>query len=82
MKNEFDNMLDKIPEWKNEKVMNDERKEVINYAKSAMGYTDEEIANAVDHSAIVALRKAMKYDNLMKKKPNLVKKVKQSTEGW
>ena len=78
MKNEFDNMLDKIPEWKNEKVMADERKEVVAYAKSAMGYTDDEIANAVDHRAIVALRKAMKYDNLMKKKPNLVKKVKKA----
>ena len=78
MKNEYDNMLQKIPEWKSEKVMNNERKEVIEYAKSVIGYTDDEIANAVDHRAIVTLRKAMKFDNLMKKKPNLVKKVKQA----
>ena len=78
MRSEFDNMLSKIPEWKSEKVMNNERKEVVDYAKSVIGYTDDEIANAVDHRAIVTLRKAMKYDNLMKKKPNLVKKVKQA----
>ena len=78
MKNEFDNMLSKIPEWKSDKVMNNERKEVVDYAKSVIGYSDDEIANAVDHRAIVTLRKAMKYDNLMKKKPNLVKKVKQA----
>ena len=32
--------------------MADERKEVVAYAKSAMGYTDDEIANAVDHRAL------------------------------
>lgn len=76
LKTEFDTMLDKIPTWRDEKVREAERSKVISYAKSQMGYTDEEIAQASDHRAIVTLRKAMLYDELMGGKTQAKKKVK------
>jgi len=76
LKTEFDTMLDKIPAWRDEKVREAERSKVISYAKSHMGYTDDEIAQASDHRAIVTLRKAMLYDELMGGKTQAKKKVK------
>jgi len=76
LKVEFDTMLDKIPAWRDEKVRDAERSKVISYAKSNMGYTDDEIAQASDHRAIVTLRKAMLYDELMAGKTKAKKKVK------
>lgn len=76
LKTEFDTMLDKIPTWRDEKVREAERSKVISYAKSQMGYTDDEIAQASDHRAIVTLRKAMLYDELMGGKTQAKKKVK------
>ncbi len=76
LKTEFDTMLDKIPTWRDEKVREAERSKVISYAKSHMGYTDDEIAQASDHRAIVTLRKAMLYDELMGGKTQAKKKVK------
>lgn len=76
LKAEFDTMLDKIPTWRDEKVREAERSKVISYAKSQMGYTDDEIAQASDHRAIVTLRKAMLYDELMGGKTQAKKKVK------
>ena len=76
LKTEFDTMLDKIPTWRDEKVRDAERSKVISYAKSHMGYTDDEIAQASDHRAIVTLRKAMLYDELMGGKTQAKKKVK------
>jgi len=76
LKTEFDTMLDKIPAWRDEKVREAERSKVISYAKSHMGYTDDEIAQASDHRAIVTLRKAMLYDELMGGKTQAKRKVK------
>ena len=76
LKDEFDTMLDKIPAWRDEKVREAERSKVISYAKSHMGYTDDEIAQASAHRAIVTLRKAMLYDELMGGKTQAKKKVK------
>ena len=76
LKAEFDTMLDKIPAWRDEKVREAERSKVISYAKSHMGYTDDEIAQASDHRAIVTLRKAMLYDELMGGKTQAKRKVK------
>jgi len=76
LKSEFDVMLDRIPEWRDENVRDVERDKVVSYAKSKMGYTADEIAQASDHRAIVTLRKAMLYDQLMSGTPQAKKKVK------
>ena len=74
--NEFEVMVERIPEWRDEKVRETERNKVISYAKSKMGYSDDEIAQASDHRAIVTLRKAMLYDQLMSGGSEAKKKVK------
>ena len=63
-------MLNRIPEWQNDKTRETERVEVIKYAQRRAGFSEEEIANASDARAIELLYKAWKWDSLMEKKPN------------
>lgn len=58
-------MMDAIPEWAKEEVQADEQKRLYAYALDTVGFTDEEINSIVDHRAVVALRKAMLFDELL-----------------
>ena len=53
------------------------RKEIREYARS-VGWTDQELAGVYDHRAVVALYKAMKFEQLQKSKPEIQKKVQQA----
>lgn len=66
-----------IPEWQDPDTAKKERNEIMQYAK-AIGFRDEEVSSFTDHRAVVALRKAMMFDNLQKSKPDLSKKVKRA----
>lgn len=68
-------MLERIPSWKNEEKRNAERLEVVKYAQR-IGFSEEEIANATDARAIELLHKAWLWDNLQKKKPEAKKRIK------
>lgn len=57
-------LLEALPEWKDKDTAKAERKQVLEAGKG-LGYTEEELAQVYDHRAIVALRKAAKYDELM-----------------
>ena len=57
-------LLDAIPEWKDEGKRKDGLGKVLDYGKK-QGFTDEELNQAYDHRAVVAMYKAMKYDELM-----------------
>ena len=72
-----DLMLQKLPQWKDEKVRDKERQELITYAKT-LGYTDDEIANAADHRAIVALYHSMQLSKLNASTPEVKKKVRRA----
>lgn len=72
-----DLMLQKLPQWKEESVRDKERAELIEYAKT-LGYTDEEVANASDHRAIVALYNSMKFEKLNSKTPEVKRKVRKA----
>lgn len=73
---ERDKLLDAVPEWRDQSVYDREALEVRNYAVS-QGWSQQEADSAVDHRAIVGLRKAMMYDRLMKEgTPSIEKKVK------
>jgi hypothetical protein len=50
-----------IPEWKDEKVVQEEVAALRSYGQS-LGFSDAELANLVDHRAIVLMRKAMLFD--------------------
>lgn len=67
-------MLNRLPQWRDDDIRDSERKQVITYAKSVVGFSDQEIANATDARAIELLYKAWQWDNLQKKKPAAKKK--------
>lgn len=70
-------MLEKLPQWRDEKVRLTERDQLITYAKS-LGYTDDEIANAADHRAIVALYHSWQLSKLNAAKPEAKKRVRKA----
>jgi len=70
-----DLMLQKLPQWKDEKVRNSERAELIAHAKT-LGYTDDEIANAADHRAIVALYDSWQLSKINASTPEAKRKVR------
>ena len=78
LQNQRAEMLDRIPEWKNDETREFERQEVIKYAQRRVGFSEEEIANASDARAIELLYKAWKWDNLQSKKPDAKKRARQA----
>lgn len=67
-------MLDRIPQWRDEDIRTIEREQVIKYAQQSVGFSPQEIANASDARAIELLYKAWQWDNLQSKKPAAKKK--------
>jgi hypothetical protein len=67
-------MLDRIPQWRDEDVRTSEREQVIKYAQQSVGFSPQEVANASDARAIELLYKAWQWDNLQSKKPAAKKK--------
>jgi len=57
-------LLDAIPEWKDEGARKNGLNKVLDYGKK-QGFTEEELNQAYDHRAVVAMYKAMKFDELM-----------------
>ena len=75
LENQRKNLDELIPEWKDGKVAESERKLIIEYGKS-IGFSDEELEKAYDSRAVATMRKAMLYDQLTQKRGTL-KPVKQ-----
>lgn len=67
-------LLNKLPEWKDEKTLSTEREGVTKYLLG-QDFTQEELNQAYDHRFIVMARKAMKYDELQAKTEPAKKKV-------
>lgn len=65
----FKKLPDMVPEWRDPKVFARDQQAMREYAKSKLGYSDEELDQAYDARMIVALQKAMKYDRIASKKP-------------
>lgn len=60
-------LLEKVPVWKDPAKATAERTAMRDYAKTVLGYTDDEIKQALDHRLVVMLRKAWLYDRTMSK---------------
>jgi len=71
-------MLNRIPQWRDEDIRTSEREQVIKYAQQSVGFSPQEIANASDARAIELLYKAWQWDNLQSKKPAAKKKASQA----
>jgi len=66
-----------IPDYLDPKKGEKVRAELRSYAKN-LGYSDQELANATDSRAVLALWKAAQYDKLVQSKPGVNKKVSEA----
>lgn len=76
--NEEKQMLEKIPEWGDQKVRDSERGELIKFAKDRFGFTDQEINNASDHRMIIALRDSWQLSKIRSNTTEAKKKVRKA----
>lgn len=63
-------MVEAIPEWKDSTRAANEKKAIAEYAQK-LGFTADELAQTYDHRAVVALRKAYLYDQIMARKATI-----------
>lgn len=61
-------LVEAVPEWKDQKRWEQDRKAIREFGNK-LGFSDEELSQAYDHRAVLALYKAMKYDAIMANKP-------------
>lgn len=66
---EREKMLEKVPQWRDPKVWARDRAAIIEYGLS-MGFTQEELSQASDHRAVVALYHSMKAAKVANAKAN------------
>jgi hypothetical protein len=71
---QMEELLTKLPAWKDQKVFADESVKVTNYLQS-LGASPEEVSQLIDHRIIVLADKARRYDELMAAKPEVTKKI-------
>lgn len=64
-------MVEAVPHWKDQAKWEADRPKILNYGKK-LGFTDEELSQARDPRAVVALFKAMRFDELMARQPKPV----------
>lgn len=70
-------LLDALPEWKDANKAKAEKEKIAAYAVS-LGFTEAEVAQIFDHRAVVTLRKAALYDEMMSGAKAKVEKAKDS----
>lgn len=62
-------LLEYNSDWKDGKKWDADRQAIFKYGQDVLGFTPQEIANATDPRAIIAVDKARKYDELIANKP-------------
>ena len=60
-------LIQAVPEWKDSKKAQAEKALLVEFGKK-IGFSDEELKNVYDHRAVIALRKAALYDQMMSKR--------------
>ena len=67
LQQEQQSLVEAIPEWKDSKKAQAEKTMLVQFAQK-IGFTPDELKNVVDHRAVVMLRKAALYDQMMSKR--------------
>jgi hypothetical protein len=67
-------LADAIPEWKDAKVAKAEKEKLSSYLQG-LGYSEADISQIYDHRAVVTIRKAALYDEMMSKAKTTTEKV-------
>lgn len=66
--NEYQKLVEVLPEWRDQNTANAEGAEIAKYLMSS-GYEQSEVSELLDHRALVIARKAMLYDKRAALKP-------------
>lgn len=74
LKTQQDELLAKLPEWKDEAKAKSERESIKAYLQQ-QGYDEKDIGQIQDHRAVILSRKAMLYDQMVAKASAAAKKV-------
>jgi hypothetical protein len=74
LRTQQDELLAKLPEWKDESKAKSERESLKTYLQE-QGYEPKDIDAISDHKAVILSRKAMLYDQMMAKASAAAKKV-------
>ena len=78
-------LVEALPDWRNPEKARAEKAKIVEYATGKLGFSVEEISDVYDARAVLALRKAMLYDELMSKRdqmrPRIIQKAKPMRAG-
>lgn len=78
-------LFEALPEWRDADKARSEKAKIVSYATEKLGFTVDEISDIYDARAVVALRKAMLFDELMSKRdqmrPKIIQKAKPMKAG-
>jgi hypothetical protein len=74
---EAEKLSQAIPEFRDPEKGETIRKEIRSFAK-ANGWTDQELSSVYDSRAVLTLYKAMKYEQMMSKQPQVTKRVSEA----
>jgi hypothetical protein len=80
LESERSKLLEALPEWRDVEKARTEKAKIVNYATERLGFTVEEISDIYDARAVVALRKAMLFDELMSKRDQMRPKIMQKAK--
>jgi hypothetical protein len=70
LQHEQEALLAAIPDWKDPKKAQAEKALLVEFGQR-VGFTPDELKNVVDHRAVLMLRKAALYDQMMSKRGNI-----------
>jgi hypothetical protein len=67
---ESEALIQAVPEWKDSNKAKAEKQMLIEFGQK-IGYSEDELKNVFDHRAVVTLRKAALYDQMMSKRKDI-----------
>jgi hypothetical protein len=77
---ERNKLLEVLPEWRDADKARTEKAKIVSYATERLGFSVEEISDIYDARAVLALRKAMMFDELMSKRDQMRPKIMQKAK--
>jgi hypothetical protein len=80
LESERSKLLEALPEWRDADKARAEKAKIVSYATEKLGFSVEEISDIYDARAVLALRKAMMFDEMMSKRDQLRPKIMQKAK--
>jgi hypothetical protein len=80
LESERSKLLEALPEWRDADKARADKAKIVSYATEKLGFSVEEISDIYDARAVLALRKAMMFDELMSKRDQMRPKIMQKAK--